>query len=347
MISKHRLIYGNASNIDIDNDIIDLVVTSPPYPMIAMWDDMFIEQNNSVETAFLCGCKKTMFEEMHKVLDVIWSEMYRVVKPGGLCCINIGDATRSINKEFVLYPSHARIINYMHTLGFVSLPDILWRKQTNAPNKFMGSGMLPVGAYVTLEHEYILVFRKGFKKREFKTQQEKLNRKDSAFFWEERNVWFSDVWTDIKGTKQKTNNCDLRNKSAAFPLDLVYRLINMFSVKGDCVLDPFLGSGTTTIASMIAARNSIGVEIIPEFYKMLLERIDGLVSDANLYIDERIKKHEEFIKNRLLEGKNIKYINKKYGFSVVSKQEECLYINKLEEIILDGNKNITVKYLTN
>ena len=85
-------------------------------------------------------------------------------------------------------------------LGFINLPNILWHKTTNAPNKFMGSGMLPCGAYVTLEHEWILIFRKGGK-RVYKKTEEKEIRRDSSFFWEERNIWFSDIW-EIKGVKQ-------------------------------------------------------------------------------------------------------------------------------------------------
>lgn len=86
-------------------------------------------------------------------------------------------------------------------MGFVGLPNIIWRKQTNAPNKFMGSGMLPCGAYVTLEHEWVLIFRKGGK-REYKKVDAKLGRMKGSFFWEERNIWFSDVW-EIKGVKQR------------------------------------------------------------------------------------------------------------------------------------------------
>ena len=104
----------------------------------------------------------------------------------------------------------------------------------------MGSGMLPAGAYVTLEHEYILIVRKG-SKREFKTEVEKENRRESALFWEERNVWYSDVWTDIKGTEQKLPKAMSRLRSAAFPFELAYRLINMYSVKGDVILDSISG----------------------------------------------------------------------------------------------------------
>lgn len=117
---------------------------------------------------------------MHQELDKIWSECYRVLKEGGIACINIGDATRTINNNFCLYTNHARIINYCLKIGFTNLPNIIWRKQTNAPNKFMGSGMLPAGAYVTLEHEWILIFRKGGK-RQFKTEKDKVERRSSSF----------------------------------------------------------------------------------------------------------------------------------------------------------------------
>src|SRR5690606_1592163 len=137
-------------------------------------------------------------------------------------------------------------------LGFANMPNILWRKQTNAPNKFMGSGMLPAGAYVTLEHEWILVFRKAGK-RTFRSEAEKKLRRESAFFWEERNTWFSDLW-DLKGVKQKITNSGSRDRSAAYPFELPYRLINMYSVKGDIVLDPFLGTGTTALAAMATER---------------------------------------------------------------------------------------------
>ena len=112
----------------------------------------------------------------------------------------------------------------------------MWRKATNAPNKFMGSGMLPCGAYVTLEHEWILIFRKGGK-RVYKTAEAKESRRDSSFFWEERNVWFSDVW-EIKGVKQNINKAPSRERNASYPLEIPYRLINMYSQKGDVVLDP-------------------------------------------------------------------------------------------------------------
>ena len=140
--------------------------------MIGMWDDMFGDQNPEIKKALACSDGRRAYELMHEILDSVWDELFRVLKDGRFACINIGDATRKVKDDFCLYPNHARILNYLLNIGFSVLPDILWRKQTNAPNRFMGSGMLPAGAYVTLEHEYILIVRKG-SKREFRTEDEK------------------------------------------------------------------------------------------------------------------------------------------------------------------------------
>ena len=198
MKTNHQILFQDARDLkEVPSESVDLVVTSPPYPMIDMWDDMFSNQNLEIERALAGGDGRQAYELMHQILDFVWDELFRVLKSDRFACINIGDATRKIKDDFCLYPNHARILNYLLAIGFSALPDILWRKQTNAPNKFMGSGMLPAGAYVTLEHEYILIVRKG-SKREFRTEGEKRNRRESALFWEERNIWYSDIWTDIK-----------------------------------------------------------------------------------------------------------------------------------------------------
>ncbi|MBW2368080.1 MAG: site-specific DNA-methyltransferase, partial [Deltaproteobacteria bacterium] len=260
MQTTHRIHFKNASRMTpLADKSVHLVVTSPPYPMIEMWDDSFRSQNKKIDKALSRADAMDAFERMHQLLDPVWQDVYRVLVPGGIACINIGDATRTLKDNFTLYPNHARILSKMLEIGFLPLPEILWRKQTNAPNKFMGSGMMPPGAYVTLEHEHILILRKGAK-REFKTQAEKQNRRESAFFWEERNVWFSDVWMDLKGTVQKLAGNQARLRSAAFPFELAYRLVNMFSVKDDVVIDPFLGTGTTLAAAMATGRSSVGFE---------------------------------------------------------------------------------------
>jgi DNA modification methylase len=274
---------------------------------------------------------------MHGILDAVWNEVYRVLKNGGIACINIGDATRTINDNFSLYQNHTRIMSYLLKLGFSALPAILWRKQTNAPNKFMGSGMLPPGAYVTLEHEHILIVRKG-KKREFKRLKEKQIRRQSAFFWEERNLWFSDIWLDVKGASQNLFDHKVRNRSAAYPFELPYRLINMFSIKGDTVLDPFLGIGTTMYAAMTAGRNSIGFELDHNFGDSIRSRVDSIICYSNKLIGNRLSSHLSFLSEKYNTGKEFKYLNKHYEFPVMTRQETDLFLNPLVGI-QDMNPN--------
>ncbi len=342
----HKIFFKDSKNMStILSNSIDLVVTSPPYPMIEMWDVLFEDQNQKIKSALIDQQGLLAFELMHQELDKVWYEVYRVLHDGGILCINIGDATRKIGKDFQIYSNHTRVLNYCLKLGFQVLPSILWRKPTNAPNKFMGSGMLPSGAYVTLEHEYILILRKnGIRK--FKSLEEKENRKNSAYFWEERNLWFSDVWIDLKGIGQNISETDsLRKRSAAFPFDLPYRLINMFSVKYDTVLDPFLGTGTTILAAMVAGRNSIGYEINPNFIEIITSRINTGIELSKEQVDRRLKSHRSFISKKTEEKKEIKYINEYYDFPVITKQETELTFNKIKTIQKQTDFEFLVTYL--
>ncbi len=337
--TSHSIAFNNAQNMDfIPDNSIQLIVTSPPYPMIKMWDNLF-SKDSKVKKALDNHNGNTAFELMHKSLDKVWKECYRVLEPGGFACINIGDATRKIGDNFRLYPNHSRITNSCNKIGFTSLPIILWIKQTNLPNKFMGSGMLPAGAYVTLEHEYILIFRKA-NKREFKKKTDKDNRQQSALFWEERNTWFSDIW-NFKGVKQNLTNAKIRKRSGAYPFELAYRLINMYSVKRDTVLDPFLGTGTTTIAAIASERNSIGIEIDKHFKSEILSSINLACKYMNSYIKDRLNKHISFVKQ--YNNKKMKYKNKHHKIEVISKQEINLKFNLIKEINLKHN-NIIAYY---
>lgn len=331
---KHHIYFSAAQNMQhISDNSIDLVVTSPPYPMIEMWDNILADQNSNISIAFNDNEPRKAFELMHQELDKVWAECWRVLKNGSFMCINIGDATRTINGEFALYNNNTRIIQACESLGFVNLPNILWKKTTNAPNKFMGSGMLPCGAYVTLEHEWILIFRKGGK-RAYKDVSEKDARRDSSFFWEERNIWFSDIW-EIKGVKQTINKAQSRGRNASFPVELPYRLINMYSQKGDFVLDPFMGLGTTTFASILCERNSIGYEI-DSLLKPLIKDILGSINvpQANSFIQNRYTKHLAFVEDRIKQGKDVKYDNIHLQCKVMTKQETDLTFHYIQNIFL-------------
>jgi DNA modification methylase len=317
---------------EVPDASVDLVVTSPPYPMIEMWDDIFTLQDDRIGDYLSRGDGSAAFEHMHGLLDAAWAECDRVMRPGAIACINIGDATRKIGDDFRLYSNHSRILNTLLTRGFTVLPDILWRKPTNAPTKFMGSGMLPVNAYVTLEHEYILVLRKG-KQRKFVAEEDKARRRESAFFWEERNEWYSDVWYDIKGTTQGLDGV-ARKRSAAFPFDLAYRLICMFSIKGDVVLDPFAGTGTTLAAALSLGRSSIGVELDETLVPIVQDCLHAVTNSTNEYNRARLSKHVAWAAARIAQNGPLKHTNCHYKFPVMSSYEMQLLIND----VIDGNR---------
>lgn len=320
---------GDAADLGfLDEGSVDLVITSPPYPMIEMWDEAFGRQRPGVEEALAAGDGSRAFELMHGLLDAAWAEVHRVLRPGGIACINIGDATRTLDGDFRLWSNHSRVLTGLLGAGFVLLPDILWRKPNNSPNKFLGSGMLPAGAYVTYEHEYILIARKG-PRREFGTAAAKSRRRESAFFWEERNLWFSDVWLDIPGAGQELVDEASRKRSAAFPFELAYRLVCMHSVKGDTVLDPFAGTGITAAAALAVGRNAVSVELDPALLPVARRLLLSLPEFANRHLRQRLQRHLEFTERRLAEGGALRHVNRNYGFPVVTSQERDLLLNDL------------------
>jgi DNA modification methylase len=197
----------------------------------------------------------------------------------------------------------------------------------------MGSGMLPPNAYVTLEHEYILIFRKGKPQRSFEAGADQ--RYNAAYFWEERNKWFSDVWMDIRGEFQSLDNDDLRDRSAAYPFEIPYRLINMYSVYGDTVLDPFWGTGTTSLAALTSARNSVGYEIEKEFTQVFDNRISEASDISRDVTGKRLKKHREFVESKLESGDYFKYEADNYDFPVTTKQEK-----KIQFYVVDNVKEV-------
>jgi len=344
METTHTILIQDAARMDkIPSGSIDLIVTSPPYPMIEMWDNLFAGRNKALALVLQKKQGPKAFELMHQILDPVWDEAFRVLKKGGFACINIGDAVRTLQSDFAVYSNHTRILRHLLQIGFTALPMIIWRKQTNAPNKFMGSGMLPAGAYVTLEHEYILILRKGGK-RKFLSDTEKQNRRQSAIFWEERNLYFSDIWFDIKGSRQDLHNKELRKRSAAFPFELAYRLINMYSVKNDIVLDPFLGTGTTLAAAMTAARNSIGCEIEKKFLDSIMGIKNNIIPLAREITENRLKSHLSFITERTAAGKPVKHTNLPYGFPVITRQEKEIIINELKEVMQPTKKSLHALY---
>ena len=344
MTTEHRVVLESSHAMAaLPDNSAQLVVTSPPYPMIEMWDASFAAMNPEIGERLRRGDGRSAFCLMHDLLDRVWAECYRVVQPGGFVCINVGDATRKVIDNFRLYTNHSRITSFCESLGFQSLPAILWRKQTNAPNKFMGSGMLPSGAYVTLEHEYVLVFRKGDKRVAADWPAEE--RSSSAYFWEERNTWFSDIW-DFKGTRQSLLRGETRERSGAYPFELAYRLVNMYSMYGDTVLDPFLGTGTTTAACLTSARNSVGYEIDSTLSDVVREGVAAAARSANSVVADRLASHVAFVAaQEAKRGAPLGYTSEVYGFRVMTRQEVKLRLYWLGSIEADGRGGFKAAHL--
>ncbi len=338
MKTSHLILNSDARDLSsLTSGSVQLVVTSPPYPMIEMWDEMFISQSPEIRPAIDSFDGDSAFELMHLELDKVWREMYRVLSDGSFACINIGDAVRTLSGRFQLFSNHSRITQACKSIGFDILPVIIWKKTTNAPNKFMGSGMLPAGAYVTLEHEYILIFRKGGK-RIFAATEDKELRNESALFWEERNKWFSDIW-DLSGVTQKISDGKSRQRNAAYTLELPYRLINMYSLMGETVIDPFVGTGTTSIASMALARNSIGVEIDKEMVSLIATKINICKDTINQKVSDRLSSHDCFVREHIANKGEFKYVNSNYGFPVKTRQEKEILFYAVDNILQNDDES--------
>lgn len=262
--TTHKVIFGDARKmVEIGEEEVHLIVTSPPYPMLPLWDELFAEM----------GCYD--FDGMHKMLAEVWAECYRVLHEGGIACINIGDALRSIDGKFKVFTNHTKVIEHCERIGFTTLPYILWRKPINRPQykgrgNFLGSGFLPTNAYITLDCEYILIFRKGGPR---KFPPKDTRRYSSRFTKEERDRWFTQVW-DLLGERQQLK--EIERRAAAFPPEIPYRLIRMFSIIGDTVLDPFTGTGTTLLVASQLGRNSVGYEIDPSFEGIIREKVANI-----------------------------------------------------------------------
>lgn len=243
--------HSSVSMPEIEDESVHLVVTSPPYPMIAKWDELFeklgsIKQGRDYERSQPWA----LFENQHDVLYRVWCEVTRVLIDGGIACINIGDATRSFNKHFYCFPNYAKLTMLMHLLDYTPLVPIIWKKISNRPNAFLGSGMVPPNGYIAQDCEYIGIYRKG-NIRKFPPHD--VQRYASEFSKEERDIWFQQVWTMPGAMGAKA--------TSAFPKEVPWRLVQMFSCIDEVVLDPFSGTGTTSRVCEELERKFIGYEI--------------------------------------------------------------------------------------
>ncbi|HET6404697.1 MAG TPA: site-specific DNA-methyltransferase [Candidatus Thermoplasmatota archaeon] len=251
-----RVFLESSEKVPLPDASVHLVVTSPPYPMIEMWDGLF-----EAWTGKRVGAPG-FYDACHEALARVWRECARLLVPGGMAAINVGDATRTVD-DFQLYPNHVDVTRACVAAGLTPLVPILWKKPTNKPNAFLGSGFLPPNAYVTLDCEHILLFRKGPPRR---LPPKDLLRYASEFSKAERDAWFTQVW-DLRGVGQTAD--ELARRTAAFPEEVPSRLVRMFSLLGETVLDPFAGTGTTLRVAAAEGRRAIGCETEPRLHPTL------------------------------------------------------------------------------
>lgn len=268
-----RVFPASSEKMALPDASIHLVVTSPPYPMIEMWDGLF-----EAWTGQRVGSPE-FYDACHRALSRVWAECARVMVPGGIAAINVGDATRTVNgRDFQLYPNHVDVTRACVAAGLTPLVPILWKKPTNKPNAFLGSGFLPPNAYVTLDCEHILLFRKGPPRR---LAPKDLLRYASEISKAERDAWFTQIW-DLRGTGQVTD--EMARRTGAFPEEVPSRLVRMFSVLGETVLDPFAGTGTTLRVAAAEGRRAVGFETEPALQPALA----GIRAPAGGAVVERL-----------------------------------------------------------
>lgn len=257
----HRLQLGDARDLSwLDDKSVHLVVTSPPYWTLKDYEHSR-GQLGDIED----------YEEFLVELDRVWRECARILVPGGRICCVVGDVCiprRRSGRHYVM-PLHADIQTRARRLGLDCLTPIIWHKIANGVTEAEGNGAgfygkpYQPGGIVKNDVEYILFLRKGAGYRKVSPLQKSL----SMLTKEEMQSWFRSFWTDIRGASTRGGH------PAPFPEALAERLIRMFAFAGDTVLDPFVGTGSTSVAALRTGRHSLGVEIEPAYLRMAGERL--------------------------------------------------------------------------
>lgn len=258
--TEHKLFLGDARKLkSVDDESVHLVVTSPPYWTLKKYN----------ETDGQLGYVSD-YEEFLSELDKVWSECYRVLVKGGRLIIVVGDVCLSRRKHgrHQVFPLHADIQSHCRNLGFDNLAPIFWYKIANASFEAEGNGggflgkPYEPGGVIKNDIEFILMERKpgSYRKPDTKTRLLSIVPADK------HKKWYQQVWSDVPGESTAKH-------PAPFPPEIPLRLIRMFSFVGDTVLDPFAGTGTTSLVAMKLGRNSIGYEIDKAYLALAEKRI--------------------------------------------------------------------------
>lgn len=265
--TRHALYQRDARLLaDLRPQSVHLVLTSPPYWTLKEYRDSAAQMGHIED-----------YDEFLGELDKVWHHCFRLLVPGGRLICVVGDVCLSRRKNggrHTVVPLHASIQEHCREIGFDNLAPIIWHKISNAVFEADGNGGGFLGkpyepnSVIKNDIEFILMERKpgGYRTP---TIAERVLSVISA---ENHKKWFQQIWTGLTGAST-------RNHPAPFPLELAERLVRMFSFAGDTVLDPFMGTGTTNAAAARWGRNSIGVEVDPEYFKQAHRRISGHSGD--------------------------------------------------------------------
>lgn len=262
--SRHQLYENDSTDLSmVDDESVELVVTSPPYFNIK---DYNIENGGGSEGQI---GDIDDYEQFHSMLNAVWEECYRALRPGGRLCVVVGDIllSRSQHGRHRVIPLHATIQEHAREIGFDNLAPIIWQKIGNASleagsnSRFLGKPYEP-GAVIKNDIEYILLFRKPGGYRSPSVEKRILSTIEADM----HQTMFRQVWSDIDGEQRDDH-------PAPYPVELAERLIRMFSFVGDTVLDPFAGAGGTMVAASKIGRDSVNSELESEYVDIAADRI--------------------------------------------------------------------------
>lgn len=233
------VLLGSSERMEkLPDDSVHLMVTSPPYNVGKDYD------------------KDMTLDEYREFLVRVWSETRRVLVTGGRCCINIANLGR---RPYI--PLHALIIEDMLRLGFLMRGEVIWAKDaSSSPSTAWGSWLSASNPTLRDTHEYVLVFSKGSFSRE-------AQGRDSTITRDEFLEFTKSVWRFAAEPARKVGH------PAPFPVELPYRCMQLYTFKGDVVLDPFVGSGQTCIAAIRAGRHFVGYETDAGYVRLAQKRI--------------------------------------------------------------------------